>query len=395
MITKTLSGISMLDEPHGGIFSNRSFLVTGAKHAGKTVMGLQFTRQGLEQNERCLYLSTMLADDLGILAESLGFDLTPHLASENLTLLEYESFMSGGGAPGLDMLPPEGFEQLKDIINANSIERVVLDTVLPWVSVRQPERMAEQVFSFTRSFDRLGVTTMLTLPRPVSSLAYRLKKSIEDIVPISILLQPAKDTDPARLQVVKYLGEKKLDGKRPFLIQDGIGIRELSPEEILDLQAKKQQAETTDSDQEPSESVQTIPDDEQERPSIRIHTTHRPRFSTITFDHTRENNTAASPIRDGNTHARISDNVTPPSPPRTEENVPAPEQPPQPTPAQPLQAEDQPVQAGNEKDLHREGSRPEKTEAPSSQPDTGGGAARFSNIWRPQTDSEPSAGSRM
>lgn len=226
MIAKTLSGISVVDDAYGGVFSNRSFLVCGPSTSGKTVMGLRFTQQGLQQNERCLYLSTMLASDLSILAESLGFDLSPAIDSSGLTLLEYESFIHGNGTPGLDMLPPEGFDQLRDIIYANSIERVVLDTVLPWVAVKQPDRMAEQIFSFTRSFDRLGVTTMLTLPKPVSNMAFRLKKSIEDVVPISILLAPEDESQHASIQVVKYLGEKKLEGKAFYRLSDGLPVSE-------------------------------------------------------------------------------------------------------------------------------------------------------------------------
>lgn len=237
MIAKTLSGFPILDESYGGLFSNRSFLVCGPGNSGKTIMGLRFTQQGLQQNERCLYLSTMVASDLSICAASLGFDLTPAIDSGGLTLLEYESFIHGNGAPGLDMLPPEGFDQLREIIHANSIERVVLDTVLPWVSVKQPDRIAEQIFSFTRSFDRLGVTTMLTLPKPASNMSFRLKKSIEDVVPISIILNPeGGEATPASMQVVKYLGEKKLGGKIPYNIGTG---EEITEEDLKNLKAEE------------------------------------------------------------------------------------------------------------------------------------------------------------
>lgn len=363
MITKTLSGIPMLDEPHGGIFSNRSFLVTGAKNSGKTVLGLQFTRQGLEQNERCLYLSTMVADDLGILAESLGFDLTPHLASEALTLLEYESFMSGGGAPGLDMLPPEGFEQLKNIIHANSIERVVLDTVLPWVSVRQPERMPEQVFSFTRSFDRLGVTTMLTLPKPVSSLAYRLKKSIEDVVPISILLQPPLESKLSQLQVVKYLGEKKLEGKRPFIIQDGVGMRECTPEEVAEAQKQDEISSVSTESSESSDADRSEPAESQDRPSVRVHSTRRPRFSTITFDHTRDSTS-------GDTSGHSESNV--PSSDKESESS-------QPNQAPPQAGVQSPPPEVSEESL----TKSSEDQTPGSPAPIG--AVKLSSVWRPQS----------
>lgn len=271
MIAKTLSGISAVDEIFGGIFSNRSFLVCGPSGSGKTMLGLRFTQQGIQQNERCLYLSTMVASDLSILSESLGFDISPAIESSALTLLEYESFIHGNGTPGLDMLPPEGFDQLRDIIHANSIERVVLDTVLPWVSVKQPDRMPEQIFSFTRSFDRLGVTTMLTLPKPVSNMSFRLKKAIEDVVPISILLSPEISNQPATLQVVKYLGEKKLGGKTPYRISDGSVI---SDEEL------KQMEEIED----PGPAKVTAPteaEEQTEAPSPEKAAAHRPSFANV------------------------------------------------------------------------------------------------------------------
>lgn len=265
MIAKTLSGFPIIDEAFGGIFSNRSFLVCGPSHSGKTVMGLRFTQQGLQQNERCLYLSTIVASDLSICAESLGIELGPSIETGDLTLLEYESFIHGSGAPGLDMLPPEGFDQLRDIILTNSIERVVLDTVLPWVSVKQPDRMAEQIFSFTRSFDRLGVTTMLTLPKPVSNMSFRLKKSIEDVVPISILLGPESAENPATVQVVKYLGEKKLGGKTAYNIADGKMIDESGPA-IPETQSAETETPREPENRPPREKI--TPERKPSRPSF-------------------------------------------------------------------------------------------------------------------------------
>lgn len=351
MIAKTLSGISIIDEAFGGIFSNRSFLVCGPSASGKTVMGLRFTQQGVQQNERCLYLSTMLASDLSILAESLGFDLSPAIDSSGLTLLEYESFIHGNGTPGLDMLPPEGFDQLRDIIHANSIERVVLDTVLPWVSVKQPDRMSEQIFSFTRSFDRLGVTTMLTLPKPVSNMSYRLKKAIEDVVPISILLSPESDQEPASLQVVKYLGEKKLGGKAAYRISDGLPV-------------STEESSVADADLPPI-SEERQPEAKPQQNAVPDSTRARPRFAGIP---------AASP----------APGTTAP--------------------------QDKPQKAAfretayNEK--HREAYRSEEVDEPAprftpriprpeSQPTANEPkAARLSTIWKPKTSSSPSGSAR-
>lgn len=216
MIVKTLSGVVFLDEPYGGVFAGRNFLVCGRSGTGKTAVGLHFLQQGLLQEERCLLLSTMPANDVAILAESYGFDLAADIERGNLVLLEYESFVPGH-QPQWGPMPAEGFSQLHELVQSNMITRIVLDTVLPWVSVPSADMLTEHVFSFVRSFDRMNVTTLMTLPKPVSSMAFRLKKTLEDITPICVLLSPAEEDHVYRWQTVKYLGLKKTEG--PVLYQ--------------------------------------------------------------------------------------------------------------------------------------------------------------------------------
>lgn len=224
MITKTLSGIPLLDEAYGGVYSGRGFLVSGRAGSGKTLMTLQFMRQGFSQDERALVLSTMPANDFTICAEGLGFPLAMEIDQGRLILLEYQSFVPGRGMGTASTLPPEGFDQLREIIDLNSIKRVVLDTVLPWVALPKPERLAEHVFSFVRSFDRLGVTTMMTIPKPVSSMAFRLKKALEDVVPICMILNTGATPAAMTWQVSKYLGEKKLSMPEAYVIEKSRGL---------------------------------------------------------------------------------------------------------------------------------------------------------------------------
>lgn len=229
MIAKTLSGVRFLDEPYGGVYAGRSFLVSGRSGTGKSILGFQFVRQGLQQDERCLILSTMAANDLSILAEGMGFSFGLPMDEGNLVLLEYQSFIPGKSMSDWGTLPPEGFSQLKEIIESSSVKRVVLDTVLPWIAMPKPERLAEHIFSFVRSCDRLGVTTMMTIPKPVSSMAFRLKKALEDVTPVSILLNTTEEEDRYVWQAVKYLGEKKPGGMLSYSILRGEGLVAYAP----------------------------------------------------------------------------------------------------------------------------------------------------------------------
>lgn len=224
MITKTLTGVSLIDEGYGGIYRGRAVLACGRSGAGKTVFGLQFIQQGLRQGERCLMLSARLAADLIIYADAMEIPIGEAVNTGNLILLEYQNYVPGRDREENMTLPPEGFLQFKQIIDTNAIQRVVLDTALPWVTIRAQATLAEHVFSFIRAFDRLNTTTLLTIPKPVSPMAFRLKNAIEEVVPVSIMLAYDQGTGKRFMNVTKYLGEKKLAPEIEYSIAPREGI---------------------------------------------------------------------------------------------------------------------------------------------------------------------------
>lgn len=222
MISKTKLGVPFFDAEYGGIYRGRSMLVSRRTGTGKTILGIQFIQQGLQLDERCLMLSTLSAADLAICAEGVGLSVAHALDTGDLILLEYEHLISGKGADA--MLPPEGFDQLREMIEANAIQRVVLDTVLPWVVTPNSSRIADRVVSFVRALDRLGPTSLLTLPKPVSPAAFRLRNAFEEIVPVSVILMPGDNDNVFRYQVSKYLGEKHVQKTWDYRIQPRKGL---------------------------------------------------------------------------------------------------------------------------------------------------------------------------
>ncbi len=230
MIAKTLTGISFFDARYGGIYRGRTTLVSGRSGAGKTVMALQFIKRGLEQGERCLMLSARIAADLIIYAEALGFPIGEAINSGNLILLEYQNYVPGRDSEENMTLPPEGFLQFKQIIDTNAVQRVALDTVLPWVAVRSPSNLAEHVFSFVRAFDRLHTTTLLTIPKPVSPMSFRLKNTLEEVIPVAIALSFDPTSGKRFWNVTKYLGENKLSPEVEFTIIPKTGITAVTDE---------------------------------------------------------------------------------------------------------------------------------------------------------------------
>src|SRR5512138_800940 len=71
------TGVSGLDDvPHGGLVTNRSYLVEGAPGTGKTTLALQFLLEGVAQGEPGLHITlSETAEELRAGAGSDGWAL--------------------------------------------------------------------------------------------------------------------------------------------------------------------------------------------------------------------------------------------------------------------------------------------------------------------------------
>lgn len=223
MSAKTPLGLGFFDEYFGGVYIGRSTLVSGPGGSGKTTLGMQFLARGLQLQQRGLMLSAQIASDLVIRGDALGWPFTEAVHEGSLTLLEYGTFIPGRDREENISLPPQGFEEFCSLVEEQAIQRLVVDTVLPWMTNASEERLAEHVFSFVRTLERLGVTAMLTIPKPVSLKAIKLFRLIENSVPISIsLLLESGDTRSCLIN--KYLGRDQMGEEVPYEIRAPGGL---------------------------------------------------------------------------------------------------------------------------------------------------------------------------
>lgn len=224
MINKTRLGISFFDETIGGVYRKRPVLCCGRHGSGKTVFALHCLKQAVEEGEQALLLSSWNPRDLSIISQKvLGFSCEAAAEKGAATLLEYAGIMASPVFEQDVTLPPDSFNELIQIIEEKAVTRVIIDTVLPWVAIRQKDRLAKHVFSFIQAFDRMGVTAVFTLPKPVSSLAFMLRNLLEDHVPVAISLE-INDSGTRSLTVNKYLGEQVMPPPETFEIVSGTGM---------------------------------------------------------------------------------------------------------------------------------------------------------------------------
>ncbi|MDD3582420.1 MAG: RAD55 family ATPase [Kiritimatiellae bacterium] len=224
VIDKTKLGLAFFDECLGGVYRGRPVLYWGSRRSGKSILACHFLNQALLEGDKALLLSRYQAQDTVIVAESLGMPFADAVNSGQLTILEYNTFITESGTSNNVMLPPQSFMELHGIVESQSIRRIAFDPVLPWVAIQPITRIAEHVYSFIHALERLDATSLLLLPKPASNAAHTLKNRLEDLCPVVIHL--AHTHDRCRiLRVTKYLGESsKLSTPFPFVILPGVGI---------------------------------------------------------------------------------------------------------------------------------------------------------------------------
>ena len=222
---KTPTGIAFFDARRGGVYAGRCWLLSGPSGTGKSAVGLQFLGQGIRQGEHGLLLSIQRAVDTVLWASSHGPQMEQAIENGGVAVLEYGDVVPGRDKTPNPNLPPEGFLDLQRIVIANAVKRVVLDTVLPWAMPQHPDTMNERVFSLVHALERLGCTTLLTLPRPVSPMAARLKEALERLVPVAVDLALSLDNGQRTWLTTKYLGDTNRPAPIAYALVPGVGAQ--------------------------------------------------------------------------------------------------------------------------------------------------------------------------
>lgn len=229
-LEKTLTGISGFDEiTDGGLPKNRLTLISGEAGNGKSLFGMQFLVNGVEQfNEPGLYISFEV-NELQIIQDfaSLHLNLSKHIDDQKI-IIDYicvdPSAFVETGSYDLQAL----FMRIGYAIDHFKIKRVVLDTIEVIFSSLTNELMIRselhRLFSWLKE---KGVTAIVTAERSKIQSAltrFGLEEYVADCV---IILDHRVDEQIStrRVRVLKYRGSAHGENEYPFLIgKNGISM---------------------------------------------------------------------------------------------------------------------------------------------------------------------------
>lgn len=151
-------GVTGLDQMiQGGVPARSLMVVMGSAGTGKTTFGLQFANRGLEKGEKAVYITLEETRDAVIAAASeKGWGFEQYAADDDLAIVDFDPIEMANSLSSIR-------NDLPRLIDDFGAERLVLDSVslLEMMYDDQAKRRTE-VFDFTKSLKKAGVTTMLT-----------------------------------------------------------------------------------------------------------------------------------------------------------------------------------------------------------------------------------------
>jgi circadian clock protein KaiC len=157
----------------GGIGRADATVVLGPSGAGKTIFGLRFVAQGLEDGERCLYVTFQdTSDQLVQMATGFGWDLEAQRASRQLMIQHVPM-----GELDLDALAGG----IRAALRSGAVRRIVIDSLAELVfAAREGERFPAYARGLAGLIRDAGASLVITsetttlgpTPEPVEGLTF-------------------------------------------------------------------------------------------------------------------------------------------------------------------------------------------------------------------------------
>jgi circadian clock protein KaiC len=222
-LARSQTGVPGLDDVlHGGLISNRLYLIDGNPGAGKTTLALQFLQEGVRRGERCLYVTlSETRDELSAGAASHGL---PMDGIEIVELLDREDELGDGDLTMYHPSEVELTETTREVLEA--VERInpsrmVFDSLSELRLLAQSSlRYRRQILALKQFFAARRCTVLLLDDRTAEGPDLQLQSIAHGVISLDHR-SPAYGQALRQLQVVKFRGSDFRSGFHDLSIRRG------------------------------------------------------------------------------------------------------------------------------------------------------------------------------
>lgn len=165
------SGISIIDNAWGGLYRGGTYLLIGSRKSGRTLLGLQFTKECIKQKETCLYFTSMRPKDLMIQAASIDFDLQYHMNQNKVIVVRVAPPTDLNEVSNPDEFLVEYLRDIVTVVDQYKPNKMVFDELTYFIGFTNLTLLQDVFIETTEAIDNDGITSLVILGDPATSAA--------------------------------------------------------------------------------------------------------------------------------------------------------------------------------------------------------------------------------
>lgn len=222
------SGIPLVDLAWRGLYRGGTYFLIGPRKSGKTILALQFAMKCAEQNEVCLFFTSMRPKDLMILAASIDFDLQ-HYMNKNLIII-------------VRVTPPDDLKEVENpdeylaeyisdivpVVNQYNPSKLIFDALTEFVNIGNTKLLRKTFLTAIENIEDTAITSLFTLSEPGDPASERIVELLSELSTGVINLQKESDfldkRNPGIITINPNLGHSEGKFSANYFIEPNKGI---------------------------------------------------------------------------------------------------------------------------------------------------------------------------
>ena len=242
------SGISFIDDAWGGLYSGGTYLLIGPHKSGRTLLSLQFAMECAQQDEVCLFFTTMRPKDLMIQAASINFDLENYMNQNSVIVVRVSPPTELYQETNPDEFLSEYMDDIGAIVQQYKPSKIIFDELTPFVGYKNLNILQTVFLNTTDLIEETGITSLFVLGEPVSPDTNRIVDKLTSFATGVISLQK-EESLPGRFQsgkivITPNIGHTEGQFKSEYFIVPQKGVTTSpSVEKIKEMEPKQYEAD--------------------------------------------------------------------------------------------------------------------------------------------------------
>ncbi len=216
------SGISIIDNAWGGFYRGGTYLLIGSRKSGRTLLGLQYTKECIKQKETCLYFTSMRPKDLMIQAASIDFDLQYHMNQNKVIVVRVAPPSDLNEVSNPDEFLVEYLRDIVTVVEQYKPNKMVFDEITHFIGFANLTLLQDVFIETSEAIENEGVTSLFILGEPATSAA----NSIVDILTANStgVLYLNKEDGAGKIIVTPNIGHTQGKFTANYRLEPNVGI---------------------------------------------------------------------------------------------------------------------------------------------------------------------------